>query len=171
MTDHQRRIDSILGPDYLADLGSRGESDLREMRQDCIKLETEYSYLRRLAHARIAILEAERERRQRGRPLDELIDSLPRILAGTEAARPDPVRARIPVLLAPGKLSGYRRGLERLVEDDTLANLPSLSDGVVEESIEQLRMLEREVSDVRGTLQRIIDTVGRELGARAAGAR
>lgn len=167
MTDHQRRIDRILAPGYLADLSSRSDDELRAMREECAEVETEYSYLRRLAQARIAILEAERERRASGAPLADLVAQLPHILADAPP-RPDQARGRLPMLLAPKKLDGYSRGLERLVEDDTLAKLPQLGDDDLAESLEQLQALEREVSDVRRTLHRAIDAIGAEIGARAA---
>ena len=138
------------------------------MRRECTELETEYSYLRRLAQARIEILEAERDRRERGAPLSELIEALPRILADPEPPAPsDPARVRVPALLAPRKLDGYSRGLERLVEDDTLANLPNLDDAELSESIEQLRHLETEVTSVRRGLHQAIDALGTELGGRS----
>lgn len=163
----QRRIDRVLEPGYMAGVATRSEGELREMRRECTEVETEYSYLRRLAQGRIAILEAERDRRARGAPLSELIDRLPQILADEEPPRPDPARTRVPALLAPKKLSGYQRGLERLVEDDTLANLPNLSDAELEESVDQLKALEREVSELRHKLHGVIDALSEELAARS----
>lgn len=172
MTDHQRRIDQVLDPTYLGDLSARSEDELQEMRSECTEVETEYSYLRRLAQGRIEILKAERDRRARGAPMSELIESLPQILADQGQARPGPARGRVPALLVPKKLDGYQRGLERLVEDDTLANLPTLTDQDVEQSLEQLQHLEREVSDIRRQLHGVIDSLADELASRrqAAGA-
>lgn len=164
---HQRRVDRILDPSYSEDLSSRSDVDLRAMRDEANEVETEYSYLRRLAQARIEILEAERDRRRRGAPLSELIEALPRILADPEHQRPAAARSRVPALLVPKKLSGYQRGLERLAEDDTLANLPNLTDAELEESVEQLRALEREVSKLRKQLHAVIDRLGEELAARS----
>lgn len=164
----QRRVDRVLDPGFLDDVGARSEEELREMREDAREVENEYSYLRRLAQGRIAILEADQARRERGAPLSELIEELPKILAGDEQPRPGPARTRMPTLLAPKKLSGYQRGLERLVEDDTLANLPSLSDAELDESLEQLRGLEHELSAIRRKLHGVIDTLADELAARSA---
>lgn len=165
--NEQRRVDRFLEPGYLEGLGARSDEELREMRRECSEVETEFSYLRRLAQARISILRAEHDRRERGAPLSELIDQLPHILADPEPPRSAPARSRVPALLAPKKLSGYRRGLERLVEDDTLAKLPTLDDGELDESIEQLEALEREVSDTRASLHRVIDALADELAARS----
>lgn len=167
MSEQQRRIDRILSSDYLADLDARGGDELRAMRVESAELETEYSYIRRLAQARIEILQAELARRRDGRPLSDLVEALPRILAD-ERPRSAPVRTRIPALLAPRKLDGYSRGLERLVEDDTLAKLPTLDTDEVHESIAQLEALEREVSEVRRRLHGILDRLAEALGARGA---
>lgn len=163
----QRRVDRVLDADYVKDVSSRSDTELREMRSECVEIETEYSYLRRLAQGRIAILEAERDRRGRGAPLSELIEKLPHILADEEPPRPEPARTRLPDLLAPKKLSGYRRGLERLIEDDTLTNLPNLDEEELDESTEQLRGLEREVSEIRHKLHGVINVLAEELAARS----
>ena len=163
----QRRVDRVLDPDYLNDLAARSDDDLRGMRRECVEIETEYSYLRRLAQGRVAILEAEQDRRERGAPLSDLIDRLPQILADEEPPRPDPAKTRIPQLLAPAKLSGYQRGLERLIEDDSLANLPNLADDELEESTDQLRGLERDVSEMRHKLHVVIGALADELAARS----
>lgn len=168
MTDEQRTVDRVLDAAYLAGAADHDEARLREMRAECIEVETEYSYLRRLAQGRLAILDAEQDRRSRGAPLAELIEALPRILAENEPPRADFARSRMPALFAPKKLSGYKRGLERLVEDDTLANLPNLSDDELNESVEQLRALENEVSDVRRRLHGVIDTLADQLATRSA---
>jgi len=167
MSDQQRTVDRVLDPEYLAGVADHDEARLREMRAECIEVETEYSYLRRLAQGRIAILVAEQDRRSRGAPLSELIEALPQILADNEPPRADVARSRVPALLAPKKLSGYNRGLERLIEDDALANLPTLSDEVLNESVDQLRALEEEVSDIRRRLHGVIDTLADELAARS----
>ena len=165
MSDHQRRIDRVLDPAYLEGIGSRPDAELHDLREECTEVETEYSYLRRLAQGRIAILEAERDRRSRGGDLSELVAALPEILADDEP-RPGPARSRLPLLLAPKKLDGYSRGMERLVEDDTLAKLPDLDDEELGLSITQLTALEQEVSDLRRRLHDVIDAIGEELRSR-----
>ncbi len=53
------------------------------MHAECLELETEVSYVRRLTQARIDILEAEIGRRERGETMEDLIRALPTILADT----------------------------------------------------------------------------------------
>src|SRR5207244_11375124 len=56
---------------------------------ECTELETEVSFVRRLAQGRIDILDAERDRRASGGSLEDLIGSLSKILAD-EGPRPTP---------------------------------------------------------------------------------
>ena len=71
----------MLDPAYLAGLDTRTVDDLRAMHAECLELETEVSYVRRLIQARIDILEAELERRASGGTLEDLINALPQILS------------------------------------------------------------------------------------------
>ena len=71
----------MLDPAYLAGLDTRPVDDLRTMHAECLELETEVSYVRRLIQARIDILEAELARRASGGTLEDLINALPQILA------------------------------------------------------------------------------------------
>lgn len=165
MPQSQRRLDRVLEPSYLDGLGARPTGELESMRAECDELETEVSYVRRLAQARIEIIRAERARRASGAELGDLVEALPRILAD-QGMRSDPARARLPRFLAPDPKITWSRGLEELVTDATLANLPSIGDSKLEEILEQLTTLEREVSDARRALHPVIDALDRELAAR-----
>ena len=81
MSQHERRIDRILDPAYVADLDARSVDDLRAMRREASEVETEVSYVRRLAQGRIEIVRAEVDRRREGGSLSDLIARLPEILA------------------------------------------------------------------------------------------
>jgi len=166
---HRRRIDRVLDPAYVADLAGVPLDELRRRHRECQEVETEVSYVRRLAQARMEILAAERDRRRRGegRGLHELIEDLPRILAG-DHPRPGPGRARLPDPLAPAMGIAWRRGLERLVSDATLARLPNLSDDELEAVADELAAFEREVSQTRRALHRVADVLEREVGSRVA---
>jgi Mg2+ and Co2+ transporter CorA len=78
----RRRVDRILDPTYVEALDRRAIDDLRLMRAECGEVETEVSYVRRLAQARLDIIAAELKRREDGGDLGDLIASLPEILAG-----------------------------------------------------------------------------------------
>ena len=87
--------------DYLADLEQLPMPELRARREKCVEAETELSYARRLAQARIDMIAAESERRARGQAEpspDALVEQLPHIL-GDRSRSPGP--GRLPSLLAP----------------------------------------------------------------------
>jgi hypothetical protein len=144
----RRRIDVMLEPAYLDGIEQKSIDDVRAMHDACLEVETEVSYVRRLAQARI-----------------DLVERLPEILADP-APRTDPVESRLPRHLAPSPDITWRRGLEVLIADATLANLPTLPDDELRATLDQLRRLEREVSDGRVALHEVIDQLQAALGAR-----
>ncbi|MET0276382.1 MAG: aerial mycelium formation protein, partial [Acidimicrobiia bacterium] len=73
MSEQHARSDRVLDATFVADLGDRSADELRGMHAECLELETEVSYVRRLTQARIDILEAELGRRERGDSLEDLI--------------------------------------------------------------------------------------------------
>jgi hypothetical protein len=172
--DHPpRRIDRVLDPSYLEGLGARPLDELRAMRDECNELETELSYVRRLAQGRIDILGAETERRAAGGSLagsandQELVAALTDILAD-HGPRADPADSRLSARLAPSMEIQWKRGLERLLSDATLVDLANLGDDELAESREQLGELETVVSATRRALHAVTDAIERELAARLA---
>lgn len=165
MTENRRRIDIVLAPDYLDGLDSCSDDDLQARHEECMELETEVSYVRRLAQARIEIINAERERRASGGSVADLIAALPKILADS-GPRPDPASSRLSRHLAPAPAIQWTRGREPLIADDTLANLPTLSDDELATTLDQLGELEREVSQRRRELHGVIDGIEAELARR-----
>ena len=165
MAQHQRRLDRVLAPTYLEGLDGRTLDDIRAMQRECTDIETEVSYVRRLAQARIDILQAELDRRAAGGSLGDLIDALPEILADS-APRSAAANTRLATSLAPSMTIAWNRGLEHLVSDATLVNLPTLSDEELRATMAQLRELEVEVSNTRRSLHTVLDAVERELAHR-----
>jgi hypothetical protein len=173
MAPHQRRIDRVLAPEYLDGLAGRSLDEVRAMETECAEIETEISYVRRLAQARIDIVEAEVDRRAAGGGSlgglsdGELVDALTEILADDGPRRP-PAETRLPEPLAPSMEISWSRGLERLVADSTLASLPSLSEDELGTTLEQLRALEVEVSERRHAMHAVMGNLERELAQRLA---
>jgi anti-sigma-K factor RsiG len=140
------------------------------MKDECTSFETSLSYYRRLAQARIEILDAEVARRARGGSVEELIAELPDILAGEGSRAPaSQVRIAEPdVPLVPIEWDDNR---QLLVSDSTLADLPVLDDTRLGEVREQVQSFERELSDLRHRLHGVLDGVEHEIATRqAAGA-
>ena len=115
----QRRLDRVLDPSYLDGLADRPVDEVSAMKTECTELETEVSFVRRLAQGRIDILDAERDRRANGGSLEDLIGSLSKILAD-EGPRPTPSQAHLPQRMAPSPEIEWTRGLEPLVGDSTI---------------------------------------------------
>ena len=150
----------VLDPEYVVDLESNSIEELRAKHAECIELETEVSYVRRLTQAQIDILEAEVGRRSTGGSLEELIQQLPQILADA-GPRGNPASSRLPLQMAPEQDSEWAPDLERF--DGVLANLPTLTDAELADAIAGLKTLEREVSDQRRELHGVIDRIDQTL--------
>lgn len=141
--------------------------EIHAMERECLEVETEVSYIRRLAQGRIDILEAERDRRAAGGSLGDLIAALPEILAD-DGPNTAVANTRAQSLLAPAAGIEWNRGLERLVSDATLATLPTLSDAELQATLGQLRELERDLSTRRRALHGVIDGLTRVIAQRLA---
>ncbi len=165
MAQHQRRVDRVLEPGYVDDRASCSLEELRSRHSECLEIETEVSYVRRLAQARLDILRAELSRRAAGGSVGDLIAALPQILAD-EGPRAPVTESRLPRHLAPSMDIKWNRGLEHLAFDETLATLPTLSDAELERRIEQLSTLERELSERRRSLHRVIEAIELDLASR-----
>jgi hypothetical protein len=165
MAEHRRRVDKVLDPTYLAGLGDWSLDEVRRSHAECLEIETEVSYVRRVAQARVDILEAELDRRAGGGSVGDLIAALPEILSDEEP-RPPAGQSRLPRQLAPSMEIPWRRGLERLIADGTLADLPTLSDEELRSTITERRELERQASAQRGALHGVIGRLEADLAAR-----
>ena len=166
MDNDNARSERILDPAYIAGLEARTDDDLRAMHAECVELETEVSYVRRVAQARIDILTAELDRRERGGSLEELIDSLPQILADS-GPRGAPATSRLPLQLAPEQESEWEPRLARF--ESQLADLPTLPVPQLTETLDGLRVLEREVSNQRHALFGVIERIDVVLAERLRG--
>jgi hypothetical protein len=161
MSKEHVRTARVIDPRYLDDLDTRSVDDLRLMHAECLELETEVSYVRRLTQARIDILEAEGGRRERGESMEDLINALPEILADA-GPRSTQATSHLPLQMAPAQDSEWAPELAEF--DGLLANLPILSDEGLVDSIDRLRSLERDVSAERRSLHGVIDRIDLRLG-------
>jgi hypothetical protein len=165
MAERRRRIDKVLDPAFLTDRPDWTLDELRRRHAECLEIETEVSYVRRVSQARIDILEAELDRRAAGGSVGDLIAALPEILAD-DGPRAPVERSRLTRHLAPSMSIEWQRGLEHLITDGTLASLPSLGEDDLRSTIDQLRHLEQEASRQRHALHQVIDRIEADLAAR-----
>lgn len=164
MTEPKRRlVERILDPAYLEGLAEQPLEQLRSMRDECKEAETEISFERRLAQARIDILSAELDRRAGGGD-DDLMSKLPQILATesrTETGLPLPSRA--PDFSIPRNADIPRRRIEEIVGEQTLSRLPSLPTEELRGILASLGDHEKSLSARRKGIQEVMDTVQAEI--------
>ena len=159
------RVLRLLEPAYVSDLTPRTLEELRAMHNECAQAELALSYYRRLAQARMEILEAEGTRRARGGSVEDLIADLPNIL-GAESRSTIATTRGAPSADAPSMELHWPDGREQLVVDTTLAHLPKISDDELAATVTALHEFESELSDLRGQLHLVIDAIDRVLADR-----
>lgn len=160
------RVQRLLQPGYPTGLESRPLEELRAMHDECAQAELALSYYRRLAQARMEILEAEVARRERGGSVEDLVADLPRILSA-ESGRSSITNTRgAPAAEPPTIELQWPDGREQLVVDNTLAKLPGLPLDEIASTLEALRRFERELSDLRAQMHVVIDAIDHVIADR-----
>ncbi|GAC1409135.1 MAG: hypothetical protein NVSMB57_01430 [Actinomycetota bacterium] len=159
----KRRIDRITGDNYLESLATRPMPDIRALREECTEEETSLSYMRKLLQARIDILGAELARRS-GKE-GSLLDLLPKILADSG---PPSSRGSYSMLEPDLTLDHPKRRVEKLVSDDTLAQLPALETAEIETIVQTLSEAEREISEFRKSVHGVLNKLTAEIVRRYA---
>jgi hypothetical protein len=167
-----RRIDRVLAPDYLDGLESLPIGVLRAKRREVEAEEVDLSYLRRLLHGRIDIVQAEQARRQRARfaggaPAEHgaVVDELPDILAKPgRASRPFGLVRHL--VAEPARSDRHRRRVERLVANVDLSDVAARTDDELERVLRTYQREERQVSDVRARVQKVLDRCSAEVARR-----
>jgi hypothetical protein len=161
-----QRIQHLVAPEFSSGLGDRDLDALRLMRSECSDVEHAVSYTRRLTQARFEILSAEQTRRQEGGSVRDLVADLPRIL-GEERGRSSASHSRVSATEEPViEIDWGPRA--RLMDDDSLANLDGLSDPDLAAAVDELSDFERELSEYRHDLHRVLDAIEHEIATRAA---
>jgi len=159
-----RRIDTVLGPEFIVGLDALDLDELRARRDTAEDVETQISYYRRLLHGRMDLLNFEL-RRRRGEEERSLLDALPEILASGMVLGPEPNLRYIDVM-PPLPATTGRRLIDKIMDDGILTQLPELSDQELVESLERLREVEAELSTQRKQLHVVIDALQDEIVAR-----
>lgn len=157
-----------LDPGYTADLEQLPIEALRAKRDDCAQLETQLSYLRRLAQARIDLILAESERRHgpegaaQAETTRDLVQRLSQIL-GDQNRQEGP--GRLPSLLAPseGEQARLDARVEEVLPSEQLGSLAQVASAKLDELLDALNLLERKVSAERRALHDTQDRLQEEL--------
>ncbi|PRW62482.1 RsiG family protein [Actinopolyspora mortivallis] len=159
----RRRIDRVLAPDYVDDLEQRGLNEVRELRDEAAQEETDLSYLRRMLHARIDILRAERRRRAENGSasvVEELVGILSDNVVGP-ASGSGRYQTR-----EPSRVQAHRRHVEALVSDVDLSDVMSLSAEKLEAALRVFESEEESVSTRRKQVQTVVDRLNEEIARR-----
>lgn len=164
MPGGRRRIDRVLGPDFLDGLADADLDDLRERRDDAEQEEVDLSYVRRLIQGRIDIAEAERRRRSSGGE-GSIIDQLVDILTDDNATTTGSGRY---LDAEPSRVDEHRRVVERVVADARISDVGALSDDQLSGVLKVLREHEEHVSGLRRKVQTVVDTLSEAIGRRMA---
>jgi len=160
------RLDALLAPAYLEGLTSIPIDEVRSRRAECQNVEVSCSYLRRLVQGRLDIVLAELRRRRDGTAdgdLHSLIDQLPEILSEHVHA---PGNGRLSLVMAPGEPDigdDLKARVDAVANADVLGGLPTMSDDEVQQLVDRLTELERDVSAQRRALFERIDALQEEL--------
>lgn len=166
MEQNRRRIDIISDEDFATNLENVPMDELRERRRLCDVVDTELSYYRRLLHGRMDLLAFEMRRRS-GEETRSLIEALPEILADADSRSDwEELPARSLPIEAPNIPEVGRRTIDRVLEDDFLAHLPTIDDTEIEDIQTMLADTEAAISQQRRTVFEAYERIQGELSRR-----
>lgn len=166
LDQNRRRIDVIADDGFADNLENVALGELRDRRRLCDNVDTELSYYRRLLHGRMDLLSFE-VRRRSGEETRSLIEALPEILAeGGGGEGPDELPAKSLPIEAPDVPTTGRRDLDRVLEDDFLAHLPTINDEEIEGIQDMLAEAESEISAQRRMVYDAYEQIQSELSRR-----
>jgi RsiG-like len=163
MPGGRRRVDRVLAPDFMDDLAELPLADLRSRRLDAEQEEADLSFLRRMLHGRIDIVQAEQRRRDPGYEGGSVIDELTGIL--TDVQRTTRGLGRH-MSVEPSRVDEHRRVAEQLVGDSVISDVAARTEVELASALEALRAHEHEVSEVRRQVQDVVDALSAELTRR-----
>lgn len=154
----KRALDRILDDSYLRDLPALPMEELRHRREEVEHEGAWLSYIRRMLHGRIDILQGQGVINADGElDLDALIASL------SGQMGPGSHQAPAEVIDSPG---GGRRAVERLIARTGLDDPASLTQEQIADRLEQLRQMENDVSDARSRVHKVQDALTAEIARR-----
>lgn len=163
MTEHRRRIDQIMEPDFVDGLEDLSLDELRNRRRMCDEVENEMSYYRRMLHGRMDLLGFELRRRS-GEETRSLIEALPEIL--TEGASGHVPSGRPTKVTLPDLPDQRRRHIDEVLEADFLTRIALVDDDELNDIQRSLVEAEADISAQRHAVQEAFNAVQFELTRR-----
>lgn len=163
MPGGRRRVDRVLAADFLDGMEQMTLDELRDRRRDAEQEEVDLSYLRRMLHGRIDIVQAEQRRRDPDYAGGSVIDELTAILTDDQRTTRGMGRH---LSIEPSRVAEHRRAVEALVADAFISNVRERSDSELGAALDRLRSHEAEVSEVRRSVQHVVDVLSDELARR-----
>lgn len=164
MTGLDDDLERLLAPSYLDGLEERSLPDIRAMREDCQRLETKVSFLRRLAQGRLDVVHATLERRRQGRDADltTVVAELSDIIGEGHPRPPGP--GRLPMHMAPDlDDADLTAELDGVIDAEQIGQLPTMPEDRLQALVDALTEFESETSDRRRALHERIDRLQAEI--------
>lgn len=149
-----------------ADLAGLSLPELRALRRDAQREETDLSYVRRLLQGRIDILRAELDRRSPAPAATaegSMVERLPAILTDAPARHRSSARH---VTLGTPRSEEYRQLAAEMLDEVELSDLGARTDPELTAAMARLVRYEQQVSRRRQRLQRTADGCGAEIARR-----
>jgi phage gp36-like protein len=163
MPGGRRRVDTVLAPEFLEGLSDLPLADLRARRREAEQEEADLSYLRRMLHGRMSIIEAELRHRDPDVESGSVVDELASILGDEQRSTRGLGRH---LTVEPSRVDEHRRSEEQIIADAVMSDVSARSDAELKDAMERLSAHEVEVSEVRRAVQHAMDTLSAELTSR-----
>jgi hypothetical protein len=161
-----RRVDRIREAGYLTGLAELSIDELRVKRDECMAEREYLSLLRRLVQGRSEILKAELESRGTGEEAAPIVERLATILSADDRERGPSRGEALRVGLPEEEMLLARRRVERLVANAGLSDPTALDDDALGKAVELMSAEERDLSETRAEVMRVLDAVQDELKRR-----
>ena len=158
-----RRIDRVLGEDYLKGISGLPLADVRALRDEAEQEEVDLSYIRRLIQGRMDIVRAELNRREGGAE-GSLVDNLAKVLADEPRSGARGLGRHVTV--EPSRVDSHRRYVEALVADVDLSDTSARSSDELHHAMRVLSDEEQTLSAKRRQVQNVMDSCQAEITRR-----
>jgi len=168
MEGGRRRVDRVLAADFVMGLTKLSIEELRERRGLAEQEEVDLSYLRRMLHGRIDLVNAERARRAAGgAPMtrEELIAALADHEIDGKEEEPNLGENKFNTL-EPSRADEHRRQVERALANAVMSDVASREDVELDASLTYLSSYESEVGVVRDAVHVVVEIFGAEIARR-----